>query len=162
MAAVPYGLQDSHEEVIHNKRQRAGKIDSEICDGVGQDGGRRPHPHQNLGGGKYPCKGQQAAADESEGDGCMDGFLKAKDVLRTEIAGDYDARTNGDSVEESYHQKNQAAGGTDSRKGCIAEKVADNDRICRIIKLLKKISPKKRKRKCDNALPDCPFCHKGG
>ena len=66
----------------------------------------------------------------------------------------------GDSVEKADHQKNQAAGGTHGSKSGISDKIADDQGISRIIKLLKKISPKKGKRKSNNTFPDRTLCHK--
>ena len=72
MTAVSYRLKDPDKKVIHHKCQRSGKIDSEICNGAGQNFGRGSHQYQNLGCGKDTDEGQDQTADQTEGGGSMD------------------------------------------------------------------------------------------
>ncbi len=160
VAAVPYGLKDPDEKVIHHKCQRTGKIDPEICNGAGQNLGRSSHQHQDLRRGKETDEGQDQTADHTEGRGSMDGQPELFRIPRAEMFGNDNTGSDGDPVEKADHQKNQAAGGTHSGQSGISDKIADDQRISRVIKLLKKISPKKRKRKCNNTFPDRTLSHK--
>ena len=160
MTAVPYGLQYPDKKVVHHEGQRSGKIDPKICNGAGQNFSRSPHKYQDLRRGKDADEGQQQTADQTEGRGSMDGQPELFHIPRAEMFGNDNPGPDGDSIEKADHQKNQAAGRTDCGKSGISDKIADDQRIRRIIKLLKKISPKKGKRKCNNTFPDRTLCHK--
>ena len=88
----------------------------------------------------------------------MDGFLRRLIIFCSEIACGDDTRAEGDPVKKSHHQKNKASGGADSGKCFAAEKISDDQRICRIIKLLKQISKKQREGKRDDPLGDRSLC----
>ena len=88
----------------------------------------------------------------------MDGFLRRLIIFCSEIACGDDARAEGDPVKKSHHQKNKASGGADSGKRLAAEKISDDQRIRRIIKLLKQISEKQREGKRDDPLRDRALC----
>ncbi len=126
MAAVAHRLQDTYEYVVHYERQRSAEINPEICDGIRQYGRRRTHPYQDLGSGKDAYKGEDTPADQPESDGGMDGPLEVLKVPRSEIPGNYDARSDGNSVEEPDHQKDKAAGGADGGKRRVAKEVTDD------------------------------------
>ena len=49
MSAVPYGLQDTHKNIIEDKGKGTTEIDTEIYDGIRQYIIRSTHPQQELG-----------------------------------------------------------------------------------------------------------------
>ena len=75
------------------------------------------------------------------------------------IPRDNNSCTKCDSVDEPDHQKYQISRGTDRRQGITAKKIANDQRVCRIIQLLKQISDKQRNRKKYNFPGDASFRH---
>ena len=90
----------------------------------------------------------------------MDRFLQLFDLPRSIIARDDNARSHRNSIKKSNKQKNQAAGRAHRRQGIAPQEVPDDQRICRIIELLKKISEKKRQCKRHHFFPYASFCQK--
>lgn len=159
MFAVSDGLQDADKNVIEDERQRAHKINPEIQQGIGQDVCRCAHPDQHLRSEDQTDDRQQNTGDNPEGNIRMDCTLQTVDLSCSIIAGDYNACAHCDTVEKSNHQKNQTSGRTDGSECVAAEKVADDQGVGGIIKLLEQISEKKRKCEGDDLFPDRSFCH---
>ena len=95
---------------------------------------------------------QQRARDEAERQQRVDGLLHAVVVLRAEIARDDHARTHRNAVDQTDHQENQVAGGADRGQRLAAQKVADDQRIRRVVQLLKQVAQKQREREGDQRL----------
>ena len=71
----------------------------------------------------------------------MQGTVQLRSVLRTVKLGNDNRSTGSQSDEEAHDQTHNLCGGTtDGGKSFFADKTPDNDRICRVVQLLKKCS----------------------
>ena len=80
----------------------------------------------------------------------MDCTLQTVGLSCSIIAGDYNTCAHCDTVEKSDHQKNQTSGRTDGSECVAAEKVADDQGVGGIIKLLEQISDQNGQEKLKN------------
>ncbi len=133
MPAVTYGLQNTDEDIVHNKGKGTEEINPEVDRGFGEHVRRRSHPYEDARGQNGSRHGQQDTGCDTErnrGMYCMLHFLY---FLCPVISGDHDSGAHGDPVKKSYHKKNQVAGGTDSREGVAAKKIAYDQGIGGIV-----------------------------
>ena len=71
----------------------------------------------------------------------MQSTVQLCSVFGTVKLGNDNRSTGSQSYEESYDQTDNLCGGTtDGGKSFFADKTPDNDRICRVVQLLKKCS----------------------
>ena len=85
----------------------------------------------------------------------MQGTVQLRSVLRTIKLGNNNRSTGSQSDEESHDQTDNLCGGTtDSGKSFFADKTPDNDRICRVVQLLKKCSQNNGKKEQQKLFPD--------
>lgn len=89
-------------------------------------------------------------------------FCMAVVVLRAEITRDDYARTHRNAVDQTDHQENQVAGGADRGQRLTAQKVADDQRIRRVVQLLKQVAQKQREREGDQRLRNRPSVREFG
>ena len=101
MEAVPQGLHDGHADVVEDDGEHPAEVDAEIGEGIGQDGLRRVHQHQQLRHQQQPHHGGQHRGHDAEGEAGMDGFGHVFLVPRAVVAGDDDAAAHGDAVEKA-------------------------------------------------------------
>lgn len=71
MPAVAYGLQDSHEYIVHNEGKGTHEVNTKINGGFGQYIRRRPHPSENMGGKENARYRQEDPGGQAEGNGGM-------------------------------------------------------------------------------------------
>ena len=139
-AAVAEGVHDALAGVVEHDGQHACKIVAEIGDGIRQNLRVSPHPAQDRRReGNAEARQQNAAANTDE-NVRMDGTGNTVVVARTEIARNGDACAHGRAHKEADEQKNQGTGRADGRQGIVAEETADDQRICRVVKLLKNLA----------------------
>lgn len=75
MSAVAYGLQDSHEYIVHNEGEGTHKIDAEINGRFRQYVRRRSHPYEDMGSEEDAGYRQKDSGGESESNGRMYRFF---------------------------------------------------------------------------------------
>ena len=75
------------------------------------------------------------------------------------VAGDNNPGANRNPIEKTNEQEDSITRGTDSRQGFTAQKVTDDQRVGRVVKLLKQIAEKDRQGKEQNLFPDHTFGH---
>ena len=159
MLAVPHGLQDSHEEIVHDKGDGSGKVDLEIGQRLRQHLRRGSHENQNPRSRHNSHHCEDNAADQAESHGGVDGFLQLLLILLAEIFCRHHTGADGDAVEKAHQQKNQISRGADCRQRVVAEEISYDQRIRRIVELLEQISPEQGYREGDQPFPDRPVGH---
>ena len=80
-------------------------------------------------------------------------------VIGPDAARNDDARSRRKAKKEARKQIDQRPYAAHRRQRFGAEIISDNQRIRRIVKLLKQIADKKRDGKKKNLLPIIPYCH---
>ena len=159
MSAVSHCLQDAYKHIVHDKAQRSHKIDPEICSGFRHDIFRSFHPHQNLRCKKYSYNRQNDTCHDSKSNCRMYRFLNVFRISRPKVSCNHHTGSQRDAIKKSNHQLNQVPRRTDCRKCVTPKKIPHNQRVRRIIHLLKQIPQKNRYCKKDNPFPDGAFCH---
>ena len=157
MAAVAHGMEYAHQQVVHDDEDGTGEIIPEIDDGEGQNLFWGTHPPEDGGGGTYTEDGQYDTKHQTEGHGGVNGIVHGFVIFGTEMLGDDDTGTHGKTIEKSYHQKHQTAGGTDRCQGIVTDEIAYCPGVKGVIKLLKNISQKNGKSEKENTFPDGTF-----
>lgn len=160
VTAVSHRLKDPHHEIIHNKGQRTGEIDPEVCNGIGKYLRRRPHQHQDLRSGQNPHYSQQDPGDKAESHDGMNGPLNDMELSGAVILCHYNACAYSQAVKKSHHEENQVSRGTYRRQSGTAQKSSYDKRVCSVIKLLKKITEEKRYGKKNDPFPNRTRCHR--
>ena len=77
----------------------------------------------------------------------MDSALHILHIPRAEKARYEHARAQGNTVDKTNEQHNEACGGTDRRESLLADKITDNQRIDRVIELLEQVAQENGNRK---------------
>ena len=139
-AAVAEGVHDALAGVVEHDGQHACKIVAEIGDGVRQNLRVGSHPAQDRRGKDNAEACQQNTAANADENIRVDGTGNAVVVAGAEIARNGDARAHGHAHKEADEQENQRPGGADGCQRLVAEEAADDQRICRIVKLLKNLA----------------------
>jgi hypothetical protein len=80
-------------------------------------------------------------------------------TLGTKILGDNNTAAVGKTHEKADEHIDDRAGGTDSRESLVADIVADDPGIDRVVKLLEDVADQKRECECDQMADDRAFCH---
>ena len=145
MPAVAHGLQNAGGGVVQGNEHHAGEIDAEVQRRIGKDAVRRADPPKQGGGHGHAHHGQHHARQQAEGHGGVDGGVHLLMLLRAEVAGNDHARAGEQAAEQAHQQENDMAGGTYRGQRVAAQKVAHDQRVHNVIKLLKQVSPKNRK-----------------
>ena len=107
MAAVTYCLQNTYKDIVHDKAQRTHKVDLKISHRVGHNIFRCAHPDQNLRRKDDTDKGHDYACYQTKGNRRMNSGVQALLIPRTKIAGDNNACTDRNTIEETDQQKDQ-------------------------------------------------------
>ena len=122
--AVAYGMENTHENVVHDRKDGAAEVVTEIGNGLGEDLGRRSHPPQNDGGQRNAHGGQKRAGHQTKGDCGVNGAAHGVVLPCAKGPGDDYAGTHGNAVKEADHHEDQASGGADCRQSIIAYVIA--------------------------------------
>ena len=157
MAAVAQGMEDAHEDIVHDGEHRTAEIKAEIADRLGHDLFRSAHPPQNGGGKHHTDDAQGNTSRQTEGHIRMDGPAHGCKISGSIVPGDDHACTHGHTVEKAHQHEDQAAGGADRRQGIFADKIAHTPGVKGVIKLLKNISQQNGHGKQEDSLPNRSF-----
>ena len=84
------------------------------------------------------------ARDERERETSAYAFFQIILLMRAEILRDKDARASRDTHKQKQQEIENRAAGTDSRQSAVADILADDDRVCRIVHLLGQIADEQR------------------
>ena len=152
-AAVAHRVHHAFQGVVHHNRHGTEKIDAQIRRRVRQHFFRNLHPAQDLRRHQNAEDRQRAPADQRKHDVRMHRFGNAFEIPRAEIARDHDARAHGCADEKADQQVDEASRRIDRRKRVAAEKVPDDPRVRRVVKLLKQLTQKDRSGKGNQRLP---------
>ena len=112
MTAVSHRLKDSYHEVIHDKGQGTGEIDTEVSEGLGQDFRRGSHEYQDLGSGQNAYGCQKNSGDKPQRHDGMNGSLNDMEFFSAVIFGYYDTCANCKTVKKSHHEEDEISRGT--------------------------------------------------
>ena len=151
MAAVANRLQNSDEIVVEHKAERAKEIDAEVRGGFRQYLVRRLHPHEHARCQQKPCDHQRQSAQNAKSYRRVNRLLELFYFLRAVVPCDHHTSADCKSVKKPDQQKNQAARRADRRQGIAPKQISDDQRVRRIVELLKQIAQKKRKCKRTSA-----------
>ena len=161
-AAVTKGVHDALAGVVEYDGQHACKIVAEIGDGLRQNLRVSPHPAQDRRREGDAADRQQNTAAHADEDVCMDGTGNTVVVASAEIARNGDACAHGHAHKEADEQENQRSGRTDGCQRPVAEETADDQRIRRVVKLLKYLAEQHRDSKRYDQPPRAAVRHVPG
>lgn len=151
--AVAKRVHDARAHVVHDDGQHAEEIILEIRDRVRQDLRRGAHPAQERRRQQNAHDGQHDAAEQTQHHVGMNGLGYAAIVARAEVPRDRDACAHGKPRKEADEQEDERPGRTDGRQRLIAEKPTDDQRVRRIVKLLKDLTEEHGHGKLRDQLP---------
>ena len=160
MAAVAQGVEDAHENIVHDGEQCAEEIVAEIGNGLGEHILRRAHPPKNGGGEGDAQHSQQRSRGKAHGDVRMDGPTHGGIVPGAVAPGNHNACAHGHTIEKADHHENQTSGGTDRRQGRVPQKASHDPGVKGVIELLEHISQKNGKGKQQHTLPNGALCER--
>ena len=155
--AVAYGVENAHENVIHDRKQTAAEVKTEIFDGLGQHFRRCAHPAQDHRRQADTHNGQHRTGHKAEGNGCVDGLAHGVILLGTESTGNDHTGTHSQAVEKADHHEDQTAGGADGGQGIVTDEITHTPGIEGVIKLLEHIPKKDRQGKQQDRFPNRPL-----
>lgn len=158
MAAVSHRLENPYKIIVQYKGEGSQKINAEIHHRAGEHFLRCFHQLQDQRCAEKACHRQNKTTENAESYGGMDAALQLLSLTCPIIPGNDYTCADGDPIEKAHQQKDQTAGGADCSQGIATEKIAHDQCICCVVKLLKQIAQKQRKRKGKHALPDRAFC----
>ena len=154
MAAVAHGVEDAHHDVVHDDENGTAEIVAEIDDGQGEDFLGGVHEPQDGGSSADTQNRQQDAHSQSESHGGVNGLVHDVIILGAVVFGDDDTGTHRQAAEETHHQENQTAGGTDGGQGVVADEIAHSPGVEGVIKLLEHIAQEYGEGKQEDLFPD--------
>ena len=157
--AVAKRVHDALAHVVHDDGQHAEEIILEIRDRVRQDLRRGAHPAQERRRQQNAHDGQHGAAEQTQHHVGMNGLGYAAIVARAEVPRDRDACAHGKPRKKADEQEDERPGRTDGRQRLIAEKPTDDQRVRRIVKLLKDLTEEHGHGKLRDQLPRTAFRH---
>ena len=137
--------------IVHDHCNGTQKIGAEVGDRVADNILRRAHPVQDLRGQNHAHNRQHRPGGQAQRHRGVDGFFQALPVLCAKVAGNQHTGTQRYAVHKAGQEENQAAGRTNCRQRLAAQKVAHNQRVCRVVQLLEQIADKNRDRKQQHA-----------
>ena len=133
VAAVAHRLQNTHCDIVHDNGDHAGKVGAEISHRVGHYAFRHADQGQNVRREGDSDDRQQHTGGQTKGDVSVNGFLHIVIPFGTVVSGDGNSGTHGDTVKKANHQKDKTSGGADCGQRILADKIADDQCIYRII-----------------------------
>ena len=147
MAAVAGGLQDADQHIVHRDKKRAAEVDLQIEPCLSEHVLRRAHHAQQEGRAQDPGRCHQDAEDDADRHGSVYGplrqFIPARpDKVRRDHAG-----AVGKPHIKPDQQIGQYAGGSHRRQGVRPQVIAHDQRVHRVVELLKKRADKNRQGK---------------
>lgn len=159
MGGVAAGLQDAHEDVVHDQARAAGEIDFQIQGRVGEHVLRRTHGPQDHRREQHPQRRKEHAEEQPHGHGRVDGLGGLLRILRADISGDHDARAHGEAGEGAHGQIDDGARAGHGGQGVAPHQVAHDQGVGGVIELLKQIPDEHRDRVAQDPLVDGPLRH---
>ena len=156
---VAHGAENAASHVVDEKTRDPTQVDAQIDRGLRHHVLRRAHevqqgPHQG-----YAQQGEEQAQYKSGGHGGLDGAVELVHVPGAEVLADDNARADGEAVEEKDHHIDDHGGGADGRQGLLADEVADDDGVHRVIEHLKHIAQHQRQGEKDHLPEDGALGH---
>ncbi len=121
---------------------------------------RRIEQLQQSAAEGYASSGEHSADHRDDGERGVHCVACARAVVSTEIMRNDNTRTDGHALTERDEKIDERAARPDRRKRVAADKVADDDGVRRVIKLLKKIAQNKRHAEHQQLSADAALCHK--
>ncbi len=148
--AVTQRIHNAAADIVQYHRQRAQKIIAEILHGIRHHLCICLHPSKEGRGKRNPRHRQYHPACNTKRQNRMNGTGNLLLVARSEKFGNHHAATHCRSHKKTYHQKNQRTRRSDRGKRVRPQKLAYNQRIRRIVKLLEHLTQENRQRKAQH------------
>ena len=126
--------------VIDKKPGNAAYINSEIQRRLSEHILRRVHDFQHTVNPGDARGGEDSAQGKGGGNRCLYRVVQLVRIVRAEVVADDDARADGKAVEEEHEHIDNRRGRANRRKSLLADEVAYDDGIDRVVKHLKHIA----------------------
>ena len=150
MPGIAHGVEDAVEDVVQDIGQHPGKIEAQIGHGLRHHALRRAQPAQDGGAHRHAENRQRRAGDQTQGDVGVDGAGDLAIVAGTEIPGHHHARAQRGAGKEIHQQQDQRAGGRYAGQRGLAQKLAHDQGVRRVVQLLEQQAEHQRHGKIDN------------
>ena len=140
--AVAQGHHDALKGIVHDDDRRAHEVPTEVGFRLGEHGGVRAHPPQDMGGQEHPHHGEKEPAQQAKEHVGVDGLADLVAFSGSEVSGDHHPCAGGRAVEEADEQADEGTGGADGGQGFLAQEVAYDEGVGRVIELLEELAQK--------------------
>ena len=158
-AALPRGLQDADQHIVHDQGKGAGEKDPQIGGRAADDAVRRAHQPQDGRADQDAHSRQQQAEHQPQGNGSMHSPAGVFRVARADMPGDDDPRAGGKARHKADEEIHIRGGGGHRRQGVRVQKVPHDQRVHRVVQLLEKISAQNGQGKPQDPAPRAAFRH---
>ncbi len=155
------GPENAAAHVIEEDADDTAEIDGQVQSRVFHDVIRRLHEAQHGLNDEEAQNGGNDAENQCNSDRGMDGFSQSLMVVGAIALGNHDGSAGGKPGTETDHGIDDTAGGTHGSLCLFRNKIADNQRIDRVVQLLKKQPDDHRNGKFNQMPPDTAFGHVG-
>ena len=151
--------------VVDQEAGDSSDIDFQIDGGICKHILRRAHHPEERFNEQYTCYGKNHTQQKGCSHGSFYGTVQLLHITRPKILPDGYTCSDGKPIEEKHHHVGDHCGGTDSSERLFAHKVADDNRVNRVIEHLEYIAQHKGKGKehqlpknrADGHIPRCCF-----
>ena len=161
-AGVARRVEDAGRHVVDDAEQHAAEVELHISHGVAEDFFRGVHPDQQAAADGDAAHRQDEAEDDRDGQRGVDGDARFLFIFCAEILAHDDACADGHALTETDEQVDGRAAGTHSGQSVAAQKVADDDGVGGVVKLLEQVAQDERHREEQDAFPDAALGHEQG
>ena len=146
---VPHRAQDAAAHVVDEEAQGTRKINFQVQFGLREHILRRLHEAQHEGHEEESRKCEEDAEQDRHGDGRLDGPVEFFHFPGAEVLADHHASADGEPIEKEDHDVDDHGRRADGRQGLLADEVADDDGVHRVVEHLEDVPQKERHGKCN-------------
>ena len=156
---IAYGTENAASHIIDEEPGYTEKVYGEVRCRVLKDVVRCVHEAKHRPDGQGANGGEQDTEEECGGHGCLNGVVQAIHIPGAEVLSDDDTGTYGKSIEEENQNIDDHSCGTYGSKCFLADIIAHDNGVYRVVEHLKNIAEHERERKQDNLPDDRTMCH---
>ena len=155
-------VEDAGRHVVDDAEQHTAEVELHISHGVAEDFFGGVHPDQQTAADGDAAHRQDEAEDDRDGQRGVDGDARFLFIFCAEVLAHDDACADGHALTETDEQVDGRAAGTDCGQSVAAQKVADDDGVGGVVKLLEQVAQDERHREEQDAFPDAALGHEQG
>ena len=161
MRRIADGAQDARADVVQQHPGDAPEIDPQIFRRRAHHVIRGIHQPQHQRRHRDADPRQDDAHDQRQYDRGLDRAAQPLAVLGAVVLADHDAGAAGEPGEHADERVDDRPRAADGGERLLADEVADDDRVDRVVELLEDVADHQRQRKGDKKPRDAPHGHVG-